>query len=480
MSKKKNAAPVDLATVSTCYLDDVICTALKTRPAQGPDQPAERERLVRDSAVSGIALYLRIAASGTKSWFCRFTNTDGKRDRKHLGLYKGPGMLKAVVSLAEARKLAEETRDKVALGIDPNAAEAPKEAPMTFNQLIERRIEKQVAGVLKTEGEIRYVYEKYIGSVIGEVPVIEFDRKKHYDMVIDPYFKKKQWSTVKKAHGALCCLMTFAVDEVPGIQFDMMAGKKWTNRCVPRDHTLGDDEIRKLWTVVREVFAYNPSIYICILLELILGQRTNEIAGMRRSEYDLDCEEPFWIIPGDKFMDGQKIHGRTKNGREHMVPLPPLAVQLIREAEALTPNGDILFPKIKNPCEPMDPAFVPQQIAAKRAAAKKAGEPDPFGIRHWGTHDLRRTMSTIMNRELGVSGFDVSLLINHAMKEDGHNGNTPADRNNPNANRPGSKVTQRHYLHHAYLAPRRAAMAKWNDWLQQVLGNNILPFPVAA
>ena len=45
---------------------------------------------------------------------------------------------------------------------------------------------------------------------------------------------------------------------------------------------------------------------------LLTGQRRNEVAGMTRDE--LSDDGATWNIPGS----------RTKNGRAHVVPLPPL------------------------------------------------------------------------------------------------------------------------------------------------------------
>ena len=46
---------------------------------------------------------------------------------------------------------------------------------------------------------------------------------------------------------------------------------------------------------------------------LLTGARLREVNEMRREELSDDCAT--WTIPGS----------RTKNGREHVVPLPPLA-----------------------------------------------------------------------------------------------------------------------------------------------------------
>ena len=55
---------------------------------------------------------------------------------------------------------------------------------------------------------------------------------------------------------------------------------------------------------------------------LLTGQRRNEVAGMTRDE--LRDDGATWHIPGS----------RTKNGRAHVVPLPPLVRELIASVRA--------------------------------------------------------------------------------------------------------------------------------------------------
>ena len=93
--------------------------------------------------------------------------------------------------------------------------------------------------------------------------------------------------------------------------------------------------IRRFWTAVEELDAWKPtkgmgamgrpisrSIRIALKLMLVTAQRRGEIIGAERSEFHLDGEKPYWIIPGD----------RTKNGITHLVPLTRLAKQLVQDA----------------------------------------------------------------------------------------------------------------------------------------------------
>ena len=65
---------------------------------------------------------------------------------------------------------------------------------------------------------------------------------------------------------------------------------------------------------------------------LELGRRT-EVVGARSE--DLDLENARWTIPGDCVRKGRLIEGRTKSGREKIVPLSTQAVTLFRRVADL-------------------------------------------------------------------------------------------------------------------------------------------------
>ena len=51
---------------------------------------------------------------------------------------------------------------------------------------------------------------------------------------------------------------------------------------------------------------------------MLLGNRRQEVGGIRWSELDLDAG--IWTLPG----------ARSKNHRAHVIPLPPTALAMIR------------------------------------------------------------------------------------------------------------------------------------------------------
>jgi integrase len=65
---------------------------------------------------------------------------------------------------------------------------------------------------------------------------------------------------------------------------------------------------------------------------ILTAARTGEVLGARRDEIDLGGA--IWTMPA----------ARTKTRREHRVPLPPRAVEIIKRARELSAGSDFLFP----------------------------------------------------------------------------------------------------------------------------------------
>ena len=125
-------------------------------------------------------------------------------------------------------------------------------------------------------------------------------------------------------------------------------------------------------------------------------------------------EGSLWTLPSTE----------TKNSHVHVVPLAPLAVEIIRNVPRKTFGGKvspwIFTTEGDRPIRGYSKAKarLDKLIAAKLAAAfqeehRRAPNEGEADMARWTIHDLRRTASTEMRR-LGVSRYDVERVINHA------------------------------------------------------------------
>jgi integrase len=145
---------------------------------------------------------------------------------------------------------------------------------------------------------------------------------------------------------------------------------------------LTHDEIAKFWTATDKV---GKPFGAALKLLLITGARLNEVARMTRAELN---DAGIWSIPGT----------RTKNGKPHIVPLPPLA----RDVLAALPRieGGWVFTTTGT-----SPVSGWSKIKARLDGLM--GD-----VPAWRLHDLRRSAVTHM-AELGIAPHVIELVVNH-------------------------------------------------------------------
>ena len=202
----------------------------------------------------------------------------------------------------------------------------------------------------------------------------------------------------------------------------------------PRERVLTAREIKWLWERCDHWAATDPNLPRIVRLELLLGQRSSETCEIARSEISADLRT--WILPGMK----------TKNGKPHIVPLPPLARDVVSEALAAIPaDQEQLFQGRRGAIARAD--CVAHEIAAAIAAWNEARPRDE--IEDFIPHDLRRTMATRLE-ETGTSVTIISTALNHISGKSG-------------------SVTRKHYAHGDQSLAVRHALARWQGMIEQCI-----------
>ena len=92
-----------------------------------------------------------------------------------------------------------------------------------------------------------------------------------------------------------------------------------------RTQFLSKDQIRSFWHGLDTV-GLTPTLRVALRWFLVMGQRRSETAGTARDE--IHDRDRLWLIP----------KSRTKSNRDHVIPLPALAMQLLGEADRARSN----------------------------------------------------------------------------------------------------------------------------------------------
>jgi integrase len=173
----------------------------------------------------------------------------------------------------------------------------------------------------------------------------------------------------------------------------------------PRERKLGDVEIRAFWHgVSSEGAKVSPIVALGLKLILTTAQRPGEVAGAMRTE--LDTGNAVWTIPAH----------RSKNAREHEVPLSELALELLDEIAAVTApkRGEARRPALlPNPHRKLKAGAPISTRALSRALQNSTDKKGKlFGCEPFTPHDLRRTAASMMTA-LGIPRLHVAKVLNH-------------------------------------------------------------------
>lgn len=403
-------------------LTDRFCRSVKPDPGRQIDH--------FDTVVKGLTL--TVSPGGTKAWGLFYTKpASGKRARMKIGRYPE-------ISLAKAREKARETRATIGEGQDPATEKKALENAQTVSDLVGNYIKRQAA-TKRTGPAIERRLRKNVEAAIGNIKLGELHRR-DLTRVIDAIKDRGAATEANRVFEDMRAMIRWARGR-GDLDDNLMEGMRKPSETVERDRVLTPREIEMVWHALPDADMRESTRRI-IRLCLITGQRVGEICGMTQNEIDLGTG--IWTIPP----------ARSKNGRAHSLPLPAIALDIIRtqlaEAEALAER------KGRERTLHIFPAPGGGE-AVKNASISKAikrNEVDGrvMGIVPFTPHDLRRTCATGME-EMGISPFVVGHVLNHVSITK-------------------ASITSRVYARYSYEREKREALAAWADRLEAIICGN--------
>jgi integrase len=410
---------------------DKQISALKAKPARYEKKEPGR-----------TGLGIRVTPKGQKSWTLLY-RFKGKQRRMILGNYPVMGVAAAHVALAAAREHLKLGVDPGALLTDERMAERNADS---MQDLAAEYMERHARKVMRNSSanEDGRLLNREIIPHWGERPAKDITRRDIIKL-LDGIEDRGASVLRNRTAGLLSRVFRFAMDR--GI---INASPAAGIRRLPektRDRFLSVVEIRAFWTALDKA-RISPQVRCALRMLVLTGQRRAEVAGTLRDE--IDDHKAVWKVPAE----------RAKNGRENIVPLPPLAMQLIDDADDCRTRPLIQRPNRKGsvPYDPEpSPWLFPSHIRSKPiepAALTRAlnRNREILGIGDATVHDLRRTFAT-WHGELGTPPDVISALLNHAP----------------------TTITGQVYNRASNIEPRRQAMNRWCHWLADVIAGQEVP-----
>lgn len=202
----------------------------------------------------------------------------------------------------------------------------------------------------------------------------------------------------------------------------------------PRERVLTVDEVKAFWSNVDNPKAEMAApTRLALKLLLVTAQRRGELTFAKWSHFDLAAK--LWTIPVELL---KTSHARRQKPEPHLVPLSPLALELLDQLKAITGGGTYALPARAD--KKKDRPYSERVLS--RAVRENARL---LGIPHFTPHDLRRTAASHMTK-LKIPRLHVEKVLNHATGD-----------------------IAEVYDRHDYLVEKRAALEHWCDELRLIV-----------
>ena len=392
----------------------------------------------------GQQLYLHVSAAGGRSWRMNYQfgrNAQGKPAQKTLTIGPYPA-----ISLADARVARDAAKALLARGVEPKPADLfERAAPVADNRPDFETVARQWHALQakrwsKTHtSDVLDRLEADVFPAIGKAKLADLRAAEIYQ-VLQAVVERGAIETALRLRQRISAIFVY------GIAFDLVDSDPAQNLALalPRKPKakkqpaiVDIDQLRQL-IVDCEAERCRAPTKLALRFLALTAVRPNELHGARWDEFeDLDGEKPVWRIPA-KRMKG-KLERKLEEGGEHLVPLAPEAVQVIKAVQIINGDLPLVFPSDRHPHRPMSENTL-------RALLIRAG----YYQRHV-PHGFRAAFSTIMN------GW-----CERGWRESGHSGASP-DRAIIDlmlAHVPDNKV-EGAYNRAAYLDRRRELACEW-------------------
>ena len=306
-----------------------------------------------------------------------------------------------VLTPDEARRKAKKVLGSVADGVDPVGPKADSLAAVINDYLSRAKGTLRPSSYRHTQ---RYLLENWRGY--HRTPVANLKRR---DVALGLAEIETKHSPIiaLRARTALSTMFNWAIRQGYEIPANPVLGTNRIEVKQSRDRVLTKAELATIWRQCGDD-DYGRIVRLLILT----GQRRDEVGRMKWSE--LDLERKVWVIPAE----------RTKNKREHILPLTDAMIALLPERWR-------------------DFVFGPKGFVNWGNSRAKLN-----GVEDFRLHDLRRTAVTMM-AELGIQPHIIEAILNHVS---GHKAGVAGIYNKAK-----------------YLDEMRSALKRWAEHIEQIV-----------
>lgn len=444
-------------------------------------RPADRDIWLVEDGARGTGRFVgRITPSGARTFYYRYTDSSGQRDRLPIGPFDGKGDGRSTYTVQQARDRARELSALYRSGIKDlrkhfaqleadarqneqdqrelletqrQAAAAEKARNLSLRQVFERWCSTELQPSVRADGKrtgrkdsgayVRAQFERHVFPLLGDTAIREL-RKAALLSVIDAQKAKGKLRTASVLLSDLRQMMAYALDRelIDADPLGNVKKARIVGVAVERERVLSKDEIRLLASALPQA-RMNMRSESAIWLLLATGARIGELMGavwaeslntaQRQSSTYLQELQSLAVNDGVKVgtvdLAARQWHlPDTKNQRPHTIHLSDFAVnhferlrQLKVSLDNLSSSSPWVFPA-RNPLRPVCVKSFGKQIADRqRTSAKRltgrSKNTDALSLPGGRwTAHDLRRTAGTLMASLGVSGDVIDEALNHIIE----------------------------------------------------------------
>ena len=337
--------------------------------------PADKRKLdLFDQRTKGLLLEVR--ATGGKTYYIRYTSTRGKVCQLKLADARD-------VTLAQARQLADQTRNRLAMGEDPKEAKTALRAVPTFAKFVEEDFLPHIKMHKRSWECDVSLLNNHLLPAFGSRYIDTITRRDVQKLITSRLDMGKAPGTCDRILILARHIFNSAIKwKTPGVnnpakEVDLL---KVDNK---RERFLSEEEVRRLYSAV--LASDNPMLKYIVPMLLLTGARKREVLDARWEDFDVDNR--LWRIPF------------TKSGRPRTVPMSDGVMSVLDTVPRIA-GSPYVFPN-PDTKKPFVTIHYTWDTARKRA-----------GLRDVRMHDLRHSFASILINS-GRSLYEVQHLLGH-------------------------------------------------------------------
>ena len=354
-------------------------------------KPSETIKKLSD----GGGLQLWIMPNGSKLWRLAY-RFNGKQKLMAFGPYPA-------LTLAEARKRRDEAKAMLVSGQDPyQQKKLDKLTKATSESVTFRIVSEELLLKVKREGKAditlskkRWLLDMAYPS-IGERPIAEITAPEIL-AVLQKVEASGLYETAKRLRSTIGQVFRFGV-ATGRVTHDPTFALRGALTAPKVKHRAAITEAKAFGELLRAIDGYetwNPPTKTALLLLAMLFPRPGELRLAEWQEFDF--EQAIWSIPAR----------RMKMRREHRVPLPRQAVDLLTTLRSLTGRHSYVFPAVGNHNRPMSENTL-------NTALRRLG----YSQDQMTSHGFRATASTLLNESGKFTPDAIERALAHSENDE--------------------------------------------------------------